>query len=144
MMIGFYIVLGIILGLIYVIMMSMMIIFERDKPKNIIIWSVVFVTTQVVGYVIYVLIRHVFYKKRNSLKTKQQEDEIYDKLISNKIYDNESQFDHDVFEFNRMAYNAKITSNNHIDIINNREEFKENIINDIRNAKKYIILERKM
>ena len=65
MMIGLYIVLGIVLGVAYIVMMSMMIIFERDKPRNIIIWSIIFVVTQIVGYAIYILIRQVFYKKRN-------------------------------------------------------------------------------
>ena len=70
-MIAFYIILGIILVLAYVVMMSMMIIFERDKPKNIIIWSLVFVPTQIVGYVIYIVIRQVFYKKKNYLSKKK-------------------------------------------------------------------------
>lgn len=140
-MIGFYIVLGIILGIAYIVMMSTMIIFERDKPKNIIIWSIVFVTTQVVGYVIYILIRQVFYKKRNSLVIKQKEDEIYDKLISNDIQDNTIELDHDVFRFNRMAFDANITMNNHYDVFNNSETFKEQLIKDLSESKKYIILE---
>ena len=75
-MIGLYIILGIALAITYIIMMSMMIIFERDKPKNIIIWSILFALTQIVGYVIYICIRQVFYKKKNALVTKQKEDKI--------------------------------------------------------------------
>ena len=38
----------------YIIMTSIMIIFERDKPRNLIIWSIVFLFTSVVGYCIYI------------------------------------------------------------------------------------------
>lgn len=140
-MIGLYIILGIILGVTYIVMMSMMIIFERDKPKNIIIWSIVFVVTQIVGYIIYILIRQVFYKKRNSLVVKEKEDGIYDNLISNKLYENSTDHEHDVLKFNKLAYGANITANNHFDVLTDQSTFKENLINDITNAKKYIILE---
>ena len=122
-------------------MMSMMIIFERDKPKNIIIWSIVFVATQIVGYVVYILIRQVFYKKKNSLVTKQKEDEIYNNLISNELIDNSIETKHDVFAFNELAYNANTTINNHYDLFKDAETFKTNLIKDLNNAKKYIILE---
>lgn len=125
----------------YIVMMSMMIIFERDKPKNIIIWSFVFVTTQIIGYIIYILIRQVFYKKRNSLAIKEREDEIYNNLISTKINDNSIQTDHDVFDFNTLAYNADATINNHCEIMQNRDELMGSLIDDLRKAKNYIILE---
>lgn len=140
-MIGLFICLGIVLGIMYIVMMSMMIIFERDKPKNIIIWSIVFVTTQVVGYVIYILIRQVFYKKRNSLVIKEKEDEIYNNLISNKLNKVDISSDDDILSFNQMAYNANITQNNNYEIFSSRESFKESLIKDINNAKKFIIFE---
>lgn len=140
-MIGLFICIGIVLGILYVIMMSMMIIFERDKPKNIIIWSVVFLATQIVGYVIYILIRQVFYKKKNSLKTKEKEDEIYNNLISLKLNNTSSNVQHDVLSFNKLAYNANITVNNNYEILTERADFKEKLINDLSNAEKYIILE---
>lgn len=121
--------------------MSMMIIFERDKPKNIIIWSLIFITTQLVGYVIYIIIRQTLHNKRNALTIKIAEDEVYDRLISNKLYENSTNLGHGVFEFNRLAYEANITANNHYDVYTTREAFKENLINDLLKSKKYVILE---
>ena len=135
---GFFIILGIIL---YIAMMSMMIILERDKPKNIIIWSLVFLATQLIGYVIYLFIRNVFYKKRNSIIEKQKEDEIYDKLIANNLYNNQTKLNHEVFEFNNLAFNSKTTANNNYEFIDNYETLKDKLIQDLNNAKKYILLE---
>jgi len=140
-MIGLLVVLGILLALIYIIMMSMMIIFERDKPKNIIIWSLIFVSTQLVGYIVYILIRQVFYKKKNSLKTKEKEDEIYDKLISNMLVNNYFEINHDVFKFNEMAYGCNTTVNNHYDIFKDRKILINNLIKDISSSKKHVFLE---
>lgn len=140
-MIGLFIVFGIVFGLLYIVMMSMMIIFERDKPKNIIVWSVVFLFTQIIGFITYVLIRQVFYKKRNSLKTKEKEDEIYKNLISSKLNDVAVDVKHDVLLFNTLAYNSHVTVNNNYEVFTDRVQFKEKLIEDISNASKYIILE---
>ncbi len=140
-MITLNIVLVSVLFVLYIIMMSMMIIFERDKPKNIIIWSVVFLVTQIVGYLIYIFIRNVFYKKRNSMLVKIVEDEIYDKLISNNLNDVKANSNHEVFEFNNLAFNAHTTANNNYELIHDYELLKENLISDLKKAKKYIILE---
>lgn len=138
---GFFIILGIIAFILYVAMMSMMIILERDKPKNIIIWSIIFLVTQIIGYIIYLFIRNVFYKKRNSIVEKQREDEIYAKLIANSLCDNKTDFSHEVFNFNNLAYNTKTTANNTYKVITDYEDFKELLINDIKKSKKYILLE---
>ena len=140
-MIGFWIILGIILFITYVIMMSTMIILERDKPKNLIIWSVVFLLTQIIGYIIYLVIRNVFYKKRNSFNLKIKEDEIYEKLISNNLNNNRANTDHEVFQFNNLAFNTKTTINNQYDIIDDYSKLKQNLSEDLGKAKKYIILE---
>ena len=138
---GLYVILAIILILAYIVMMSMMIIFERDKPKNIIIWSIVFISTQVVGYVVYLVIRQVFHKKKNSLNVKMAEDEIYNNLISNRLYDNSTELNHNVFEFNSKAFNSNITANNNYTVFTDRENFKENLITDLTQAKNYIVFE---
>lgn len=122
-------------------MMSTMIILERDKPKNMIIWSVIFLLSQVVGYLIYLVIRYVFYKKRDSMKIKLKEDEIYDKLISNNVYDNKVICNHEVFEFNNLAFNTQTTANNSYELIHSYDELKSGLIEDLTKAKNYIILE---
>ena len=132
---------GIALAIAFIVMMSLMIILERDKPKNIIIWSCVFVSTQIIGYVIYLSIRKVFYKKRNSLNVKLKEDEIYAKLISNKLNNNGAESSHEVFTFNNLAFNTQTTFNNNYEIIHDYLELKQNLIEDLSNAKKYILFE---
>ena len=140
-MLALKIIFGIVSCLSYLTLMTTMIILERDKPKNIIIWSIVFLLTQYVGYVIYLLIRHVFYKKRNSFSIKQKEDEIYEDLISNQLNDNKTKCEHEVFNFNSLAFNTHTTSNNSFEFIHDYEEMKESLIEDIKSAKKYIFLE---
>ena len=140
-MLALKIIFGIVSCLSYLALMATMIILERDKPKNIIIWSIVFLLTQYVGYVIYLLIRHVFYKKRNSFSVKQKEDEIYDNLISNQLNDNVSNCEHEVFNFNSLAFNTHTTANNSYEFIHNYEDLKQALIDDISKAKKYIFIE---
>ena len=103
----------------YIIMTSIMIIFERDKPRNLIIWSIVFLFTSVVGYCIYIISRSIFYKKKKSLSTKQAEDEVYLKLIKNEIVNNDVSTNEELYQFNKMAYNAKLIVNNSYKIFNN-------------------------
>lgn len=141
MMLGLKIFFGVLFFLIYVIMMSVMIIFERDKPKNMIIWSVVFLVSTIVGYTIYVLLRIVFYKKKASLNVKEKEDDIYLNLVNSEIFDNAQMTKNELYEFNRLAYNAKLTSNNSYKIFDSYNEFKANLIEELTNANSYIIFE---
>ena len=47
---GIWIGLGVFAAILYIVMTAMMIIFERDKPKNIILWSSIFLVTQIDNY----------------------------------------------------------------------------------------------
>ena len=125
----------------YIIMTSIMIIFERDKPRNLIIWSIVFLFTSVVGYCIYIISRSIFYKKKKSLSTKQAEDEVYLTLIKNEIVNNDVSTNEELYQFNKMAYNAKLTVNNSYKIFNNYSEMKTDLLSEIDEAKDYIIFE---
>lgn len=140
-MLGLKIFFGILLFLIYIIMMSIMIIFERDKPKNIIIWSIIFLVSSVIGYIIYGAFRIVFFKKKESLVKKDKEDDIYINLVNSEIYDNNKITQNELYEFNRLAYGAKLTSNNTYKFYETYTSFKTNLIDEIKNAKSYIILE---
>lgn len=122
-------------------MMGFMIILERDKPKNMIIWSIVFLVTQLIGYVIYIAFRYVFYKKKNSLVIKQKEDVIYDKLISKNVFDNSTTLNNDVFNFSKLAFGANITANNSYEFFNSYTTVKESLIKDLNNANHTIIFE---
>ncbi|MBE5741297.1 MAG: hypothetical protein E7351_02050 [Clostridiales bacterium] len=140
-MLAVKIIFGIILLILYVLMMTTMIIFERDKPKNMIIWSIIFLLSQVIGYAIYLVLRHIYYKKKNSLVTKQREDDIYRGLISSKLNDNKVETDDELFAFNNLAFDSSATANNNYELIHSKEEVKASLIQDIRNASSYIMLE---
>ncbi len=127
--------------LLHIVMMGIMIILERDKPRNIIIWSIIFLFTQCLGYITYALIRNNFYLKRKDLVKKQQEDDIYLSLISSKLNNATTNSVDDIFKFNEMAYNSKLTVNNRCDIIEDYAKFKSDLISAIKSAKSYIILE---
>ena len=140
-MITLNIIFGILFFILYVSIMTTMIILERDKPKYIIIWSIVFLLFPLVGYVGYLTIRNIIYKKRKSLELKLKEDEIYDKLIANNLNDTKVVCDNEVFNFNSLAFNTKTTANNKYEFIHDYFELKENLLADLNNAKDYIILE---
>ncbi len=123
-------------------MSTIMIIFERDKPRIMITWMIIFFFTSIIGYIIYASSKTVFYKKKSSLNIKKKEDNIYLSLIANELFNNESEKNIDeLFEFNALAYNAKLTNNNYYEIINSFKKFKASLIKDIKSANKYIILE---
>lgn len=133
--------LGVLYLIIFIIVISTMVIFERDKPKTIIIWTSLFLITSVVGFSIYFVLKIIHYKKRKTLVEKYKEDEIYHNLISDKILDNDIKTSNDLFEFNKLAFNAKLTNLNKCEIIEGYQAFKESLIEDIKLAKNYIILE---
>ena len=118
-----------------------MVVFERNKPRKIILWSVVFLFTQPIGYAVYLISRIIVNKKKNSLKTKLIEDEIYSNLSSNALIDNEIELKGELFEFNKLAFNAVSTENNSYEFFNSYEDFKKDLISKIKTAKRTILLE---
>lgn len=140
-MIGLKVVLLVLSILLYVVMMSIMIIFERDKPKNIIIWSVVFLFTQIVGYIIYIFIRQRIIKKHILMLKKKEEDEIYNNLVLSKLKNRKTQADNEIFKFNQMAFNSNPTNNNEYEIIASHKKFKQDLIKEIKESKNHIIFE---
>ena len=125
----------------YIVMMSIMIILERDKPKNIIIWSVFFLLTSILGYIAYIVIRNLSYKKSVSLTVKLKEDEIYDNLISSSLSENHATTDSETLNFNSLAFHTHITANNNYEIFHDHQELKLALIEDLKKAKKYVIFE---
>ena len=140
-MIALYIILSVILLIVYGLMMNVMVIFERDKPKNIIIWSLVFLLTQFIGYCVYIVSRLAKYSKKNQLKTKKKEDLIYENLVSSKIVKTGVLVDNDVFNFNSLAFLTNVTANNISEIITDHDDLKNKLVDDILNAKHYVFCE---
>jgi len=140
-MLALKIVFAIVLAVLYLIMMSVMIILERDKPRNIIIWSFLFLVSQIVGYFIYVILKLVVYKKKQSLCVKMKEDEIYLGLVNVHLKDvNVNSFE-DFYKFNELAYNAHLTQNNSFEIFKSYESFKNNLKKEIKDAKEIVLFE---
>lgn len=130
-----------ILSIIYIIMMSIMIIFERDKPRNIIIYTALFLFTQIVGYCIYLISRLFLNKKKASLQTKNIEDEIYVNLSKKALKEVDVNSNCDIVNFNKLAFNANLTVNNNYEIITSYKKLKDSICADIKKASHYILLE---
>lgn len=125
----------------FIVVEAIMIIFERDKPKNIILYTILFLLTNFVGYAIYLISRVIFNKKKNSLQTKKLEDEIFVGLSAKALKDNNTALDCDFFEFNKRAFNASVTSNNTVEYINDYTKFKSTLCDDLKKASHYILLE---
>ena len=125
----------------YIVMMSIMIIFERDKPKNIILWSFTFLATSIIGYIFYAVAKGFYYKKRESLFIKEKEDEIYLNLISNNLEDLKQDTFDELFAFNNLAYNTYLTTNNSFEMITDFNKLLENLSKDLKTATSYVFLE---
>lgn len=143
MMLGLKIVFGIIFVLMYFIMVSVMIIFERKKPRVVIAWIFIFVLTQLLGYIAYLIVRCIMIKKKNSLLIKEKEDEVYSKLVSKHFKDCDIKSEEDIFAFNNMMYGALTTKNNSFETFNTFAKFKDNLIKELKNATNYIFVELK-
>lgn len=139
-MLALKIILTVLLILIFSAMLVIMVIFERDKPRNIILWAFVLLLLPIIGEVAYIIHRSIYYKKRKTLLVKQKEDKIYSNLISNELWQNDSNGG-ELFDFNKMAFNANLTTNNYYEMINSYAKFKESLIKDIQNANSYILFE---
>ena len=122
-------------------MMNIMVIFERDKPKNIILWSLFFLLTQPIGYTCYIISRLAINSKKGHLTTKKKEDLIYENLVSSKVVQTGVLVDNDVFNFNSLAFSTNVTANNVSEIITDYDNLKNKLIDDIAAAKNYIFVE---
>ncbi|MBR1988463.1 MAG: hypothetical protein IKA36_05450 [Clostridia bacterium] len=118
-----------------------MIIFERDKPKNIIIWLVVFLLSSVIGYVIYLITRIVVMKKVSSLNKKDSEDTIFHGLVNKNMKDVALDTGSDLFAFNNLAYNSTVTNNNYYEIYNTYDRFISVLSDSLNSANNKIIFE---
>lgn len=140
-MISFKIFCLIVSILMYVVMMSIMIIFERDKPKRIIIWSILFLFTQLIGFIAYIVHRKIYHDKCKSLVVKELEDNVYTGLSSAKMTNKSVKYDDDLLLHNELAFDAKVVKNTNFDILNSYDKFKTNLLKELKSSKKYILLE---
>lgn len=126
---------------VLITMSAAMVIFERDKPRSIVLWLALFVCTSLVGGAIYLTSKVIYYKKRNSLNVKDKEDQIYESLVSKQLLPQNNKFNDDYFMFNQLGYNANVYQNNCCEFFHTYAKFKENLLREIAGAKDYIIFE---
>jgi len=122
-------------------MMGIMIIFERNKPRNLLVWTIIFISTQLIGYFIYIISRIFITKKRNIMLVKCKEDEIYKALSKNALYNNSLNLNTELLQFNSRAFDAQTTENNNYEFFNSYNEFKEDLIKTIKKATKSVLLQ---
>ena len=103
-------------------MLTIMVIFERHKTKNIVIWATIFIITQPIGYIAYLIFRKVYYDKRNSLIVKNNEDTIYKNLVSNRLNNYAVAIDDDLLTFNEKVFKTNTTIYNNYDIFNSYDK----------------------
>ena len=132
---------GLFFILLYIIMMSVMIIFERDKPRYLIIWSVIFLLTQIVGYLLFAIAKTISFKKRNSLKIKYVEDDIYTNLISSNLTKGQDDTTDDLFKFGEMAFDSKTRLFNNYEIFDSYNDFLADFLHMISSANNYIYIQ---
>lgn len=133
--------LKIVLIVVYIIMLSIMFITERDKPKNIILWALAFFVLSIVAYFAYGISKLILTKKKQSLATKQWEDDVYKDLVSHNINATAIKDAGDFYDFNHLAYNANTTINNKCKVISSYTELKNELLNDLSSANELIIFE---
>lgn len=135
------IVLAFFLIIVLIAMSSVMIIFEKGKPRAIILWLSLFVFTSLFGGVFYLISKIVYYKKSEALKIKINEDEIYQTLISNQLLKSSKQEEDDYFLYNQLGYNSNTYINNDCEFFHTYAKFQSNLLKEIDNSKEYIIFE---
>jgi len=140
-MIGFKIFIGIVFILLFTAMFTIMLVFERNRYRNIICWTLIFLVTNVFGFLAYLIHIMLYYRKRKSLLIKENEDDIYKKLISNKLKENSIDIEDDLFAFNNAVYGANTTLYNDYEFFNKYSKFKDALSKDIKNATKYVFIQ---
>lgn len=129
------------LTILFVVMMGIMIIFERNNARKLIVWTILFIFTQPIGYIAYIICRIVINKKINSLEIKELEDEIYLGLSNKSLYKTEIDLKGELFEFNKLAFNANSTKNNSFEFFNSYADYKSDICKSIKKANKTILIQ---
>lgn len=140
-MVAFKIIFSILYILLFIIATSVMIIFERDKPRNIIFWLLGFLTNSIVTSIIYLIFKIFQHKKQQSLAVKQWEDEVFVGLNNSNLHSVAVETTDDFYSFNNLVFNTCLTKNNSYEIFSSYEKFKTAVEKELGLAKKYIMLE---
>ena len=127
--------------ILHIVMTMFMVILERDKPRYILCWSIIFLFTSIIGYVVYLLSRKVQYNKIKSLKKKELEDIIYTSLVEKNLKAIDTKVEDDLMNFSELEFETATTRNNSYTYFTNHSKFKQNLIKELKTAENYILLE---
>lgn len=127
--------------ILHIVMTMFMVILERDKPRYILCWSIIFLFTSIIGYVVYLLSRKVQYNKIQSLKKKELEDIIYTSLVEKNLKAIDTKVEDDLMNFSELEFETATTRNNSYTYFTNHSKFKQNLIKELKTAENYILLE---
>ena len=136
--------LKILLIFFYILFPILVIFVERKNPTEAMLWVIVLLCFPYVGIIFYLIfgstfsIKLVSFIRRKKLSKRMT-------ITHNQIIDVKShalsEIDKDVIHFNYVYNNAYLTCYDDIQIFTNGKDHYESLLNDIRNAKKYIFIE---
>lgn len=134
--------LGVLILILNIIFALSLVFIERKDPTTTWAWLLILMILPGLGFIIYLLLGQNL-SRQKIFKEKTQFDEIRRKDLSSQYYSDDHSHDggERFFDLRKMNYNhsgAKYTTNNNIDVyVNGEDKFKQ-LIEDIKNAKKYI------
>lgn len=137
--------LGVIFLILNIIFSLSLIFFERKDPTTTWAWLLIFIMLPGFGFVLYLLLGQNL-SRQKIFKEKTQIDEIKRKNINSKYMANTNYHDggERFFDLRKMNFNhsgAQYTTNNDVDLYFNGEDKFKQLIEDIKNAEKYIHVE---
>lgn len=137
--------LGVLILILNLIFSLSLIFIERKDPTTTWAWLLIMMILPGLGFIIYIMFGQNL-SRQKIFKEKIKLDEIKRKDLNNKYYSENHAHDggEKFFDLRKMNFNlsgAKYTTNNNINIyVNGEDKFKQ-LIEDIKNAEKYIHIE---
>lgn len=122
--------------------MFVTVIMFETSSKKIIFWGLMIALTSIFAYIPYILFFSDKWYIKHDLETKEHEDKIYKDLVGFCLDDNKSNCE--LINFAKASFGANFYKNTSLEILKTLEEFNNAVINDIDNAKDYIIIDTKV
>ncbi len=123
-------------------LMFVTVIMFETSSKKIIFWGLMIALTSIFAYIPYILFFSDKWYIKRDLETKAHEDKIYKDLVAFSIDDNKSSCE--LINFAKASFGANFYKNTSLELYRTLEEFNNNVINDIDNAKDFVIIDTKV
>jgi len=144
---GFLDIYGGVIDFIYIISVLMVVILiylERSDPKTLAMWMIVLLLFPIFGFIIYLFFGQTFYSRRQfSIKNLDDErlSQLGIELLDEEALKDTEYDDPEARVFAKgMSNNGKFpySNNNDVDLYTEGDAFYRDLLNDLRNAKKFI------